>query len=63
MSNLVTTVTLSRPEEKKHSVRYNARSGDDTAAISSLYVHKRVLPRPFPKAIEVTIHAVTPKEE
>lgn len=40
-------------EEKKHSVRYNAK--DEDAACSSVYIAKSALPKPFPKELVVTI--------
>lgn len=48
-----TTVILDLGEEKKHSVRYNSRLRD--APVSSLYVGKSILPKPFPQTLKITI--------
>lgn len=47
------STTLEFNSEKKHSVRY-----DDPAegeVVSSVYVNKAALPKPYPKAIKLTI--------
>jgi hypothetical protein len=47
------TVTLVKFEEKKGSVRYNAE-GDDPA-MTSAYIMKYALPKPYPQRIKVQL--------
>jgi hypothetical protein len=47
------TITLSFKDEKKHSVRYDSPEKD--AMISSIYIHKSALTRPWPKQVRVTV--------
>lgn len=47
--------TLVFGEEKKHSVRYNAKPDEASPPLSSIYVSKAALPSPFPKEINLTL--------
>lgn len=51
---------LSFSSEKKHSVRYDAAPGEQHPLVTSIYVMKEHLPRPFPARIRVTIEAAVP---
>lgn len=46
-------VPMTLNSEKKHSVRYDASAPD--AALSSVYVMKKDLPKPTPKTVTVTV--------
>lgn len=48
-------VTMKFNSEKKHSVRYDCEAQD--ALLTSVYVRKADLPRPFPQNIVVTVEA------
>lgn len=52
------TTTLYFNEEKKHSVRYDADKKDDEAVMSSAYISKTFLSKPYPKVITVTVEVV-----
>lgn len=45
---------MSINSEKKHSIRYDAK--DNNAAITSVYVMKSSLPKPYPTNITITIN-------
>jgi len=47
------TVTLVMNSEKRHSVRYDA-VGDDPA-LTSAYIMKHSLPKPYPQTVKVTL--------
>lgn len=49
------TSTLHFNEEKKHSVRYDAPKTDSDPTVSSVYVLKSALMKPYPMKIEITI--------
>ena len=49
------SITLTLREEKKHSVRYDAPRSAEDPLVTSLYVMKSHLSRPFKKQITVTI--------
>lgn len=53
--NEPTTVTVNMVlfEEKKGSVRYNAEGNDP--AITSTYVMKHALPKPYPKSFKMQL--------
>lgn len=46
------TITMHFNAEKKHSVRYD---GDVDAALSSIYIMKKDLPKPIPRVVVVTL--------
>ena len=48
------TVEFTLKDEKKHSVRYDASSDDP--AVTSAYVMKTALPRPYPKKFTMTLN-------
>lgn len=52
------TIVLAFGEEKKHSVRYNTTTLE-SPLLTSVYVSKDHLPRPFPQRIKVTVEPVT----
>lgn len=50
-------VVLGTPQEKKHSIRYDALSGD--AAVSTVYIFKKALPKEgIPTKVKITIEEV-----
>jgi hypothetical protein len=49
------TIILKLTEPKKHSVRYDAPEGTVDPILSSVYVSKRDLPKPFPAELEIAI--------
>lgn len=49
------TQELELYEDKKHSVRYNALKADQDPIVTSIYIMKGRLPRPFPKKIKLNI--------
>jgi hypothetical protein len=48
---------FSRPDGKKHSVRYYAENKED-AAIESIYVRREQLGNPVPKRLQMTLEEV-----
>lgn len=46
-------------EEKKHSVRYDAQktTAAEDIIVTSIYIVKGALPKPFPNSITLTIEA------
>lgn len=51
------TQILSLNEAKKHSVRYDADKVEADPLVTSIYVLKGHLPRPFPPRIKITVEA------
>lgn len=50
--------------EKKHSVRYNAADPkSENAAVTAIYIMKKALPVPYPKAVVVTFETLPTKGE
>jgi len=48
-------VEMKFASEKKHSVRYNAGEEFSDPCVTSVYVMKSALPRPFPKQFLLTL--------
>lgn len=53
-----TSTTLHIASEKKHSVRYDAPKTDNDPLVTTIYVMKGHLPRPFPRVIKITIEGI-----
>lgn len=53
------TSILNLGEVKKHSVRYNASENDKDPVVTSIYIMKTALERPWPTQVKLTIEAVS----
>lgn len=52
---MIAKIEMTINEEKKHSVRYDASKNQNDPAITSVYVMKSSLTKPYPDKIFVTI--------
>lgn len=58
------TQALVFESEKKHSVRYNpADPSAEVVPLTAAYISKSALPRPYPRAIVITLSTLPTKEE